>query len=48
MIPVEPVPGIGGKGGMKESGGRVNSSMIYLIHCKKLCKCTLYLHSEQQ
>jgi hypothetical protein len=38
MIPVETVPGIGG-GGMKESSGGVNSNMIYLIHCKNLCKC---------
>jgi hypothetical protein len=38
MIPVENVPGIVGEG-MKESGGGVNSSVIYLIHCKKLCKC---------
>jgi hypothetical protein len=32
------VPGIGGEG-MKESRGVVNSSMIYMIHCKSLCKC---------
>jgi hypothetical protein len=38
MITVETVPGIDG-GGMKESSGGVNSSMIYLIHCKNLCKC---------
>jgi hypothetical protein len=36
MIPVETVPGI--------MGGRravdwVNSHLIYLIHCKNLCKC---------
>jgi hypothetical protein len=37
MIPVETVPGIG-RGGMKESSGGVNSSIIYLIHCKNLCK----------
>jgi hypothetical protein len=30
MIPVETVPGIGG-GEDKEEGGRVNSSMTYLI-----------------
>jgi hypothetical protein len=30
MIPVETVLGMGGEG---------NSSMIYLIHCKNLCKC---------
>jgi hypothetical protein len=24
---------------VKENGGGVNSSMIYLIYCKNLCKC---------
>jgi hypothetical protein len=38
MIPVETVPRIGG-GGMEESSRGVNSSIIYLIHCKNLCKC---------
>jgi hypothetical protein len=39
MTPVETVPGIRGEG-MKRSGGEgVNSSMIYLIHCKDICKC---------
>jgi hypothetical protein len=37
MIPVETVPGIRG-GGMKESSGGGDSSMIYLIHCKNFCK----------
>jgi hypothetical protein len=37
-IPVETVPEIRG-GGMKESNEGVNSIMIYLIHCKSLCKC---------
>jgi hypothetical protein len=37
IIPVETVPGIG-EGGMKESSGGANSSMIYLIHCKNLYK----------
>jgi hypothetical protein len=32
------VPGIRG-GGNEESSGEGNSSMIYLIYCKKLCKC---------
>jgi hypothetical protein len=38
VIPVETVPGIKGGGGERavEVG---NSSMIYLIHCKNLCKC---------
>jgi hypothetical protein len=38
MRPVETTPGIRAE----ESTGRVegvNSSMIYLIHCKDLCKC---------
>jgi hypothetical protein len=30
-------PGMG-RGEVKESRGGVNSSMIYLIHCKKICK----------
>jgi hypothetical protein len=31
---VESIPGIGGGGKMLK---RVNSSMIYLFHCKNLC-----------
>jgi hypothetical protein len=27
-----------GQGGIKENGGGVNSSMIYLIYCKNFCK----------
>jgi hypothetical protein len=38
MIPVETMPGIRGGGG-KESGRGMNSSIIYLIHCKNFCKC---------
>jgi hypothetical protein len=38
MMLVENVPGIRGRG-IKESSGGVNSSVIYLIHCKNLCKC---------
>jgi hypothetical protein len=41
MILVETVPGIR-CGEMKERGREVegvNSSMIYLMHCKNLCKC---------
>jgi hypothetical protein len=34
IIPVEIVPGVVGEG-----VDGVNSSMIYLIHCKNLCKC---------
>jgi hypothetical protein len=37
MIPVEIVPGI--QGGGKKAVEGVNSSMIYLMHCKNLCKC---------
>jgi hypothetical protein len=40
MTPVETVPGMGqGAGGVKENGGGGNSSMIYLIYFKNLCKC---------
>jgi hypothetical protein len=35
-IPVETVPGIGE--GERRAVEGVNSSMIYLIHCKSLCK----------
>jgi hypothetical protein len=38
MIPVETIPGIRG-GGIKERDKGVNLSMIYLVHCKNLCKC---------
>jgi hypothetical protein len=38
MIPVETVPGIRGGGWRREVEG-VNSSLIYLIHCKNLHKC---------
>jgi hypothetical protein len=34
-IPVETIPGMGR---IKESGGGVNLSMIYLIHCKNFYK----------
>jgi hypothetical protein len=37
MMPVETVPGIWRK--MKESSEGDVSSMIYLKHCKNLCKC---------
>jgi hypothetical protein len=38
MRPVETNPGMRG-GRIKENDGGVISSMIYLIYCKKLCKC---------
>jgi hypothetical protein len=37
MIPVETVPVIGEERPNSTAEG-VNSSMIYLIHCKNLCK----------
>jgi hypothetical protein len=37
MITIETIPGTGGEG-INESGGGVNSSMIYLIHSTNLCK----------
>jgi hypothetical protein len=37
MISIETTPGMGG-GKINESGGEVNSSMIYFIHCKNFCK----------
>jgi hypothetical protein len=36
--PVETTSGMEGEE-IKENGGRVNSSMIYLIYCKNYCKC---------
>jgi hypothetical protein len=38
MIPVETIPGIE-REGIKESCRGMNSSMIYLVHCKNFCKC---------
>jgi hypothetical protein len=38
MRPVETILGIG-EGGIKENGGGVNSSLIYLIYCQNFCKC---------
>jgi hypothetical protein len=37
MITVETIPGIRG-GGRGEKNGGGNSNVIYLIHCKSLCK----------
>jgi hypothetical protein len=39
IIPVETVPGIGVGGKRRRAAEGVNSSMIYLLHCKNLCKC---------
>jgi hypothetical protein len=38
MTPAETIPGMGEEG-IKKKGGGVNSSMIYLTHCKNFCKC---------
>jgi hypothetical protein len=38
VMPVETVPGIR-EGGWQTAVEGVNSSMIYFIHCKNLCKC---------
>jgi hypothetical protein len=38
MIPVETISEMR-REQIKESGGGVNSSMIYLKHCKSFCKC---------
>jgi hypothetical protein len=38
MIPAETTSGMG-RGEIKQSSEEVNSNMIYVIHCKKLCKC---------
>jgi hypothetical protein len=37
MILVESISQMG-EGRIKENGGGMNSSTIYLIHCKDLCK----------
>jgi hypothetical protein len=39
MIPVETISGIGGGRDKGEWWRGENSGMIYLIHCKNLCKC---------
>jgi hypothetical protein len=46
MIPVETIPGIRGVG-KGERSGRENSSMVYMIHCKNLCKFS-YVHVSAQ
>jgi hypothetical protein len=38
VIPVETTPAMG-EVGIKENGGGVNSSMIYLVYSKNFCKC---------
>jgi hypothetical protein len=47
MIPAETVPGIRGGGTGESSGGGI-SSMIYLMHCKNLCKRDNVPHPAQQ
>jgi hypothetical protein len=39
MIPVETLPGMGGREMKDSSGGGEFKYDIYLIHCKVLCKC---------
>jgi hypothetical protein len=39
MRPVKTVPGMEGWGTKENSGGGGNSSVIYFLHCKNLCKC---------
>jgi hypothetical protein len=39
MIPVETTPGIGVERNEGEWLRKMNSCMIYLIHCNNLCKC---------
>jgi hypothetical protein len=39
MILAETIRGIGGSWGGRIEVDRVNSSMIYSIHCKNLCTC---------
>jgi hypothetical protein len=46
MRPVETIPGIGEER-IKENGGGVNSTMIYLIYCKNFCT-TPVQHPVQQ
>jgi hypothetical protein len=38
MIPIKTVPESGERGWRREVEGG-NSSLMYLIHCKNLCKC---------
>jgi hypothetical protein len=38
MIPVETIPGMGWGGDKGQRVEGVNSSIIYLIHCKNFCK----------
>jgi hypothetical protein len=47
MRTVQTIPGMGGRGEIKERGGGVNSSMIYLIHCKTFVNATMYPHPAQ-
>jgi hypothetical protein len=44
---VETVPGMGG-GKIKENGGGVNSTMIFLIYCKNFCKCHNVPHHDKK
>jgi hypothetical protein len=46
MRPVETVPGMLGM--IRRMVEGVNSSMIYFIHCKNLCKCHSVAPVQQQ
>jgi hypothetical protein len=48
MIPVETVPGMGGVEDKGEWWWGVNSSIIYLIHCKNFLNATMHPHPAQQ
>jgi hypothetical protein len=47
MRPAETIPGMG-EGRIKEKDGGVNSTMIYLMHCKHFCKCHNVPPEKQQ
>jgi hypothetical protein len=38
IVPIEPTPGMW-EGGIKDSDGQSESSMIYLTYCKNFGKC---------
>jgi hypothetical protein len=46
MIVVETIPG-GGERGQRRIMEGVNSSVMYLIHCKNFCKCPNVPHPAQ-
>jgi hypothetical protein len=46
IVSVGTVTGMGGR--MKENGGGVNLSMIYVIYCKNFCKWHNVPHPAEQ